>query len=48
MWNLRNKTDEHTGRGRMRRDGEKKKHEKLLMLQNKLWVDGGRWMGDGY
>ena len=44
MWNLRNKTDEH-----MRRGGEERetKHKRLLMIQNKLRVDGGREVGDG-
>ena len=43
MWNIRNKTDEHLGRV-----GEEEKGDKrLLMRENTLRVDGGRWVGDG-
>ena len=39
MWNIGNKTDEHmVGR-------EKENLKKLLMIENKMWVDGGRWGG---
>ena len=45
VWNLRNKTDEHMGRwGREERETN---HKRLLMIQNKLWVDGERWVEDG-
>ena len=46
MWNLRNKTDEHTGR-RGGREERKTNHKRLLTRENKLRVDGGRWVGDG-
>ena len=36
MWNLINKRDEH---------GEKEK-EGDSTIENKLWVDRGRWVGD--
>ena len=45
MWNLRNKTDEHLGRGG--REEREANHKRLLMIENKLWVDGGRLVGDG-
>ena len=46
MWNLRNKTDEHMGRGTKR--GEKEtNHKSPLMIENKLRVDGGKRVGDG-
>ena len=43
MWNLRNKTDELGNRGREERETN---HKRLLMIENKLWVDGGRSVGD--
>ena len=45
MWNLRNKTDEH--RGREGKGERQTNHKRLLMIENKLRVDGGRWVGDG-
>ena len=45
MWNLRNKTDEHMGSGeKKRKEGN---HKRLLRIENKLRVDGGKWAGDG-
>ena len=38
-WNAGNKTDEHRGRGK--REGEAN-HKRLLTIENKLRVDGGR------
>ena len=43
MWSLRNKTDEHMGEGRKEREIN---HKSVLTIQNKLRVDGERWMGD--
>ena len=43
-WNLRNKTDEHMGRGEK---GEMEVNRRRLTTENKLTVDGGRWVGDG-
>ena len=43
MWNLRNKTDEHMVGGK--REGNN--HERLLKIENKLRVDGGRRVGMG-
>ena len=40
MWNLRNKTDEHMGREGG--EGRGRIHKRLLMIENKLWVDGGQ------
>ena len=47
MWNLRNRTDEHIGRGGG--DGEERetKHKRPLTTENKPSVDGGTWVGDG-
>ena len=44
MWNLRNEIDES-----MRNMGmaEKETNHRRLMIENKLRVDGGRWVGDG-
>jgi len=45
MWNLRNNTDEH-----MREERERERetnHKRLLKIENKLRVDGGRWVVDG-
>ena len=44
MWNLRNKTDEYMER--KRRKERETKHKRLLMIENKLWLNGGRWVGD--
>ena len=46
MWNLRNETDEHLG-GRKTREERETNHKILLMIENKLWVDRGSWVGDG-
>ena len=45
MCNLRNKTDEHMGRGKKRE--REANHKRLLTVENKLRVNGGRWVGDG-
>ena len=45
MWSLRNTIGEHLesgGKGEM-----KTYNRRLLMIENKLRVDGGRWVGDG-
>ena len=49
MWNLRNETDEHRGKGRKNKMkiARETNHKRLLMLENKLRADGGRWVGDG-
>ena len=47
MWNLRNKADEPMGRKEAREERGKKKSKRLLMIENKLWVDRGTWVGDG-
>ena len=44
MWNLRNKTDEHMEGGKREKETN---HERLFMRENKLKVDGGRWVGAG-
>ena len=45
LWILRYKTDEHMGRrGRKER---KTNPKRLLKIENKLRVDGGRWMWGG-
>ena len=44
MWNLRNKTDEHVRRG------EKERGKQIIrdfMIENKMRVDGRKWVGDG-
>ena len=43
-WNLRSKTGEHMGSG-----GRvwERNHKSLLMIENKLRVDGGKWVEDG-
>ena len=46
MWDLRNKIDKHMGRG-VKGEEKETNHKRLLMIENKLWVDGGRWVGDG-
>ena len=44
MWNLRNKTDEHRGRGKKgEREGN---HKRLLTIENKLRVTGGEESGE--
>ena len=44
MYNLRNKTGEHNGGV----EGEREtNHKRLLKTENKLRVDGGRWVGGG-
>lgn len=53
MWNLRKKTDEHVGRGWEGKGEREINHKRLLMIENKLKVNGGRWrwmgyMGEGY
>ena len=45
MWNLRNQTDEHRGRGK--KEGSKENYKRLLTIQNKLRVDEGSWVRDG-
>lgn len=40
MWNLRNKTDEHIGGGNKRE--RETYHKRILKMENKLRVDGGR------
>jgi len=45
-WNFRNKTDDHMGWGKKEKKREANK-EKLLKIENKLRVDGGKWVGDG-
>ena len=42
MWNLRNKQI-NIGEGDKRE--REAKHKRLLMIENKLRVDGGRWGG---
>ena len=46
MWNLRNKTDKYMEKGGKRGERETN-HERLLMIENKVRVDGGRWVGGG-
>ena len=47
MWNLRNKADEHMGRGGGERGERGTNHKRLLTKESKLRVDGremtGRW-----
>ena len=40
MWNLRNKTDEHRGKKKIKREREAN-HKRLLTIENKLRVAGG-------
>ena len=47
MWNLRNKTDEHMRGGKRKKKERVTNHKRLLKIENKLRVDGGRWGGDG-
>ena len=42
MWNFRNKTDEHVGRRKTKREREAN-HKRLLRIENKLRVNEGRW-----
>ena len=44
MWNLRNKTDEHREREKGKRETSQKR---LITIENKMGVDGGRLMGEG-
>ena len=44
MWNLRQKTDELRGKKERERERETN-HRRFLMIENKLKVDGGRWVG---
>ena len=46
MWNLRNKTDEHIGRGKKKKERETD-HKRLLKIENKMRVEEGKWVGDG-
>ena len=43
MWNLRNKTGEQKGKRKERGEPE----NRLLKIENKLKVDGEKWVGDG-
>ena len=45
MWNLRNKIDEHRGRGKKRE--REANHNRLSTIENKLRVPGGE-VGRGY
>ena len=46
MWNLTNKKDEH--RGREKREKEREgNHKRLLIIENKLRVDGRGEVGYG-
>ena len=47
MWKLRKKTDEHMGRGKRKKGEREISHKRLFSIENKLRVDGGRWVGDG-
>ena len=49
MWNLRNKTDEYMGRGKKKKKKRAREtnHKRLLTMENKLRVDGDRWVADG-
>ena len=40
-------TDEHMGRGRKKKEEKETNHKRLLMIENKLRIDGRKWMGDG-
>ena len=33
--------------GRGEREERETNQKRLLMIENKLWVNGGRWVGDG-
>ena len=46
MQNVRNKTDERMGK-RKKKEERETNPKKLLMIENKLRVHGGRWVGDG-
>ena len=45
MWNLGNNTDEHMVREK--KQEREANHRSLLMIENKLRVDGRRWVEDG-
>ena len=45
IWNLRNETHEYMGRGKKEERGKQTTRDS--MTENKLCVDGGRWVGDG-
>ena len=45
--NLRNKTDEHMGRGTNSGGERETNHKRRSTIENKLRVDGGRWVGKG-
>ena len=45
MWNLRNKIDDHRGKGEKRE--RETNHKRLLTIENKQRVDGGRRARDG-
>ena len=45
-WNLRKQTDERMGVGKKRE--RETNHKKLLKIENKLRVDGGRCVWDGH
>lgn len=47
MWNLRKKTNEHMRRGKRKKGERERNHKRLLTIENKLSIDGGRWVGDG-
>ena len=35
------------GKGKGKKRQKEADHKRLLMIENKLRVDGGKWMGDG-
>ena len=43
MWNLRKKTEQHRRRGKKEREAN---HKRFLIIENKLRVDRGRWVGE--
>ena len=47
IWNIGNKTDKHVRRGeKEKKKGKETNHKRLLMIENKLRIDGGRWVED--
>ena len=44
MWDLRNKTYDHRGRKKRKREAG---HKGLLTIENKLRAHEGRWVKDG-
>ena len=46
VWNLRNKTYEHIGSGGKEREERERNHKRLLTIEYKLRVDGGKWVVD--